>query len=173
GNAASLQLTGTLDGASLAYKDNKALDFDSSYTVTVPNLDVARTHVEAKSEGTFVQIGSLQLNTLTATTTYAERRLVFQTHVVQAPSAGPADKAAGLDVAARELDASGSAIFHPDHQEIHLPNFAARTRGVEWRTAPGADATIKYGQDRIELQNVRLVNADQSIDVDGTFALGE
>ena len=40
GNAASLQATGTLDGSNLSYQDNKALDLNSQYTVTVPELDV-------------------------------------------------------------------------------------------------------------------------------------
>ena len=174
GNASSLRLTGTLDGSDVGYKDNTALDLNSSYTVTVPDLDFVRAHVEAKSDATFVRVGSLELSTVTATTTYADKRLVFQTHLAQTPSGGQAEKAAGgLATGARELDASGSVIFHPDHQEVHLPNFALRTQGVEWRTAPGAEATIKYGQDRIEMQHVRLTNADQTLDIDGTFALGE
>ena len=37
----------------------------------------------------------------------------------------------------------GRSIFHPDHQEIHLPKLAVRTQGVEWRTAPGSQATVK------------------------------
>ena len=64
-----------------------------------------------------------------------------------------------------------ASILHPDHQEIHLPPLAVRTQGVEWRTAPGSEATIKYGHDRIELENVKLVSGDQSLDVDGTLAL--
>ena len=37
GNAASLQTTGTLDGSNVGYRENKALDLDSKYTVTVPD----------------------------------------------------------------------------------------------------------------------------------------
>jgi autotransporter translocation and assembly factor TamB len=174
GNASSLVLDGTLDGANLGYKDNKALDLNSTYTVTVPQLDVARAQVKADTTGTFVQLGGFQINSLTATTTYADKTLEFTTHLAQAPAGAAAAAAAGgLAAGARELDATGSVIFHPDHQEVHLPALALRTEGVEWRTAPGAEATIKYGSNRIELQNVKLVNADQVLNVDGSFSLGE
>ncbi len=174
GNAASLNLTGTLDGSNVGYKDNKALDLNSRYTVSVPDLDFVRSNVQAETTSTFLQVGSLQINTLTATTSYVDKKLEFQTHIAESPSGGQAEAAAGRSSSgARELDATGSVIFHPDHQEVHLPSFAVRTLGVEWKSAPGSQATIKYGQDRIELQDVKLVNADQVLDVDGTFALGE
>ena len=40
GNAASLQTTGTMNGSGLGWKENSALDANSQYTVTVPDLDV-------------------------------------------------------------------------------------------------------------------------------------
>jgi translocation and assembly module TamB len=174
GNAAALATTGTLDGSNLAYKENKALDLNSTYTVTVPDLMFAQAEVKAQTTGTFVQVGGVQINTLTATTTYKDLKLDFQTHLAQSPSGGQSEKAAGREASgARELDASGSVVFHPDHQELHLPNLALRTEGVEWKTAPGAEPTIKYGNDRIEFVNVKLVNADQALDVAGTFSLGD
>ena len=68
---------------------------------------------------------------------------------------------------------SGQVIFHPDHQEIHLPALAVRTQGVEWHMAPGSQATVKYARERVDFENVRLVSADQSLDVNGTLALGD
>ncbi|HMC02564.1 MAG TPA: translocation/assembly module TamB domain-containing protein, partial [Cellulomonadaceae bacterium] len=174
GNASALKAAGTLDGSNLGYQTNKALDLNSTYTVTVPNLEIARAQVQAQSTGTFVHVGNFQFNTVVATTTYADRKLDFQAHIAEAPSGGQAEKAAGQSASgARELDAAGSVIFHPDHQEIHLPVLALRTQGVEWKTAPGSAATIKYGNNQIELQGVKLVNADQALDVEGTFSLGD
>ena len=83
-----------------------------------------------------MQVGGLQINALTATTTYANQKLDFQTHLVQSPSGG----------SSRELDASGSVIFHPDHQELHLPSLTLRTQGVEWKTAPGQHADHQVRQ---------------------------
>ncbi|HET7695760.1 MAG TPA: translocation/assembly module TamB domain-containing protein [Vicinamibacterales bacterium] len=174
GNASSLTIAGTVNGSNVGYEDNKALDLNSRYTVTVPNLEFPRAKVQAETSGTFVQLGNVQINTLTATTTYADRTLDFTTHVAQGPSGGAAAAAAGGDASGtRELDASGKVIFHPDHQELHLPSLALRTQGVEWRTAPGAEATVKYGANRVEMLGVKLVNGDQSLDVDGSFSLGD
>ena len=174
GNAAALTIAGTVDGSNVGYESNKALDVNSTYTVTVPNLEFARARVEADTRGTFVQLGSVQLNSLTAKTTYVDKTLQFTTHVAQAPSGGTAVAAAGGSASgARELDASGSVVFHPDHQELHLPAFAVRTQGVEWKTAPGAEATVKYGSKQVEVLGLRLVNADQVLEANGSFSLGD
>ena len=99
----------------------------------------------------------MQLNAVKATTTYEEQRLDFTTNIKEKT---------------RELDATGQLVLHPDHQEVHLPQLAVRTQGVEWRTAPGSNATVKYGRGRVELENVNLVSGDQALDVSGTLALG-
>jgi autotransporter translocation and assembly factor TamB len=158
GNAASLQAAGTLDGSNLAYQNNRALDLNSTFVVTVPDLQFAKSKVEATTGATFVSAAGLDINQLTAKTTYTpdpEPRIEFTTNIKERT---------------RELDASGALILHPDHQEVHLPQFAVRTQGVEWRAAPGGEATVKYGGGRIALDNVRLVSGDQSLNVDGTLA---
>lgn len=156
GNAASLRTTGTLDGSHIGYGDNTALDLNTAYTVTIPDLIVNQARVEADTTATFVKAGGLQINLITAKTAFAGERLSFTTNIREER---------------RELDATGTVILHPDHQEVHLPQLSIRTQGVQWGTAPGSDATIKYGQDRIELENVRLVSGDQSLDLSGAFAL--
>lgn len=158
GNAASLKTTGTVDGSNLSYEKNRALDANSRYTVTVPDLTFARATVEAVTEATFVSAAGLEISALAATTTYADQKIDFATNVKEKT---------------RELDASGQVVLHPDHQEIHLPSLAVRTQGVEWRTAPGSNAAIRYGAGRVELSDVRLVSGDQALDVSGTLALGE
>jgi autotransporter translocation and assembly factor TamB len=174
GNASSLTIAGTVDGSNVGYGANKALDLNSKYTVTVPSLEFARAKVQAETSGTFVQLGNVQINTLTATTTYEDKRLDFKTHVAQGPSGGTAAAAAGGDASGtRELDAAGTVIFHPDHQELHLPSLAVRTQGVEWRTAPGTEPAVKYGSNRVDMIGVKLVNGDQFLDVDGSFSLGD
>jgi autotransporter translocation and assembly factor TamB len=158
GNAASLKTAGTLDGSNLSYQNNKALDLNSRYSVTVADLDFARAQVQSTTEATFVAAGGLQINSITATTTYADQKIDFQTSIKEQT---------------RELDAAGRVILHPDHQEVHLPSFAVRTQGVEWRSAQGSNATVKYSAGRVELENVKLVSGDQSLEVGGTLALGE
>ena len=156
GNRSSLQLKGTLDGSNLGYGNNNALDINSTYTVTVPQLTFKDALVQADTNATFVKLGSLELNSVTAKTTFKGERLTFTTNIKEQT---------------RELDATGELILHPDHQEVHLPQLAVRTQGIEWKSAAGAEATIKYGQDRVQLQNVRLVSGAQTLDVNGTFTL--
>lgn len=157
GNAGVLKAEGTLKGSNLAYEENSVLDLNSLYTVSVPELDFAKAHVQATTDGTFVKAGGIEINSVTATTTYEQRRLDFTTNVKEKT---------------RELDAKGQVILHPDHQEIHLPELSIRTQGVEWRIAPGTQATVNYGGARVQLQGVRLISGDQSLDLSGAIATG-
>jgi TamB, inner membrane protein subunit of TAM complex len=156
GNAGSMQTTGTLDGSDLSYLENNALDLNAKYSVTVPELSFGDATVRATTTANFVRAGGIRLNSVEATTTYAKKTLEFS---------------ASLQEQTREVDASGQVIFHPDHQEIHLPQLAIRTEGLEWRSAPGVEAAVQYGGGKLSMQNVRLVNADQTLGLDGTLAL--
>ncbi len=156
GNARSLQTTGALDGSNVGYRGNTALDVNSRYSVTVPDLEFKKAHVEADTAATFLEAGRLQLNAVTAKTTYEGDRLQFTTNVKEQQ---------------RELDATGALILHPDHQEVHLPQLAIRTQGIEWRSVPGAEVTVKYGQNRVEIDNLRLASGDQALTVNGAFTL--
>ena len=156
GNAASLQTTGTLDGSNVGYRENKALDLDSKYTVTVPDLNVKQIRVEADTNATFIKAGVLQLKAVTAKTTYSGDRLQFTANVKDEK---------------RELDASGELILHTDHQEVHLPQLAVRTQGIEWKSVTGSEATIQYGQGRVQVDNLRLASGEQALAVNGAFAM--
>ncbi len=156
GNATSLQTAGTMNGSRLGYQENNALDLNSQYTVTVPDLQFGKAQVTTTTGATFVKVGGLELNEVKAKTTYADMRLAFDANVKQGE---------------REVDARGDVVFHPDHQEIHLPSFAVRTQGVEWKTAPGSAGALRYGNNRIELQDVKLVSGDQALDLSGALAL--
>jgi autotransporter translocation and assembly factor TamB len=156
GNARSLQTSGALDGSNFGYRDNTALDVDSRYSVTVPDLEFKKAHVEADTTATLIKAGRLELNAVTAKTTYEGDRLQFTTNVKEQQ---------------RELDATGGLILHPDHQEVHLPELALRTQGIEWRSAPGSELTVKYGRDRVQIDNLRLTSGDQALTVNGAFAV--
>ncbi len=176
GNAKLLKAAGTLDASNVAYQQNKALKVTSRFDASVPNLEVAHAQLHAQTSGTFIDASGFHINTLTADATYADQKLDFQTHVAEAPSGAEAQIAADTkqsDNGVRQLDASGSVIFHPDHQEIHLPSLALRTQGVQWQTAPGSSAAIQYGNNRVQLQDVRLVSGNQSLSVNGAFSLGD
>ena len=156
GNRASLSTTGTLNGSNLSYQENSALDLNSTYTVTIPELEFAKAKVDATTKGTFIKAGAFEITELTAKTVYDQQTVAFSTNVKEKT---------------RELDATGRVILHPDHQELHLPTLAVRTNGVEWTIKPGTEATVKYSPERIELVGVELVSADQALSVNGTVAL--
>jgi translocation-and-assembly-module (TAM) inner membrane subunit TamB-like protein len=156
GNAESLRTRGTLRGLGLEWKGNKVLSVESAYDVAVPDLDFVNATVQATTRATFVEAAGMQLNEITATTTFAEKRLEFDTKVQERR---------------RQLDAKGSVIFHPNHQEIHLPQLAIRTEGIEWRSVPGGDPAIQYGRDQVILKDIKLASGDQTLDIAGALPL--
>jgi hypothetical protein len=158
GNAAELAIRGTLEGSNVSYQDNGALDLTSEFTVTLPELSAEAVRVEATTDATFLTAGGLEINAVTATTTYAGDRLDFDAHLKERD---------------RELDVRGHVILHPDHQEIHLPALAVRTEGVEWRNAPGTEAAVQYGGGQIQIEDLHLVSGQQSLEVAGTITLGQ
>jgi autotransporter translocation and assembly factor TamB len=155
GNASSFQTDGKMNGSNLRYGENGALDLNSQYTITVPDLEFAKATAQATTSATFVKVGSLELNEVAATTTYKDQRLDFATK---------------LQEDTRQLEAKGDVIFHPDHQEIHLPQLSLRTQGIEWRTSTDR-AAVRYGGGKVELQDVKLASGDQTLEASGAFAV--
>jgi autotransporter translocation and assembly factor TamB len=154
GNARELTAEGVLQGSHVGYGRNTALTLNSGFAVSVPVLTPERATVRASSAATFVEIGGQTVNELTAETTYAEGKLGFN-----------AVARRGM----RELAATGNAILHPDHQEVHVGDVALRAGTIEWRSAPGSEAAIRFGRGRLALDDLRLVSGDQRIEADGTL----
>ena len=46
-----------------------------------------------------------------------------------------------------------------------------RTQGIEWKSVPGSEATVQYGQGRVQVDNLRLASGDQALTVNGAFAM--
>ena len=154
GNARELEAAGKLTGSNIGYGDNEALSLTSTFAATVPDLDVERARIQASSSATFLEVAGQRINTLRADTTYSQSNLDFK---------------AVAQEGRRELTAGGSVILHPDHQEVHVNELALRSEEIEWRTPPGVSAAIRYRGDRIEVQNLELVNADQHIAASGVI----
>ncbi len=154
GNASELRAEGTLQGSNVGYANAGALELSSTFNIAVPNLTLEDATIQAKSDATFVEVAGQSINELTADTTYSEGRLEFN---------------ATAQEGMRHLAAQGVSVLHPDHQEIHVSNLVLQAEQVEWRTAPGTDATIRYGSDRLGVEGVSLVSGDQRIDADGVI----
>jgi hypothetical protein len=153
GNARDLKAEGTLTGSNLGHGENEALSLTSMFAASMPNLTPEQVRVQANSTATFLEVGGQRINEIAADTSYSQSRLDFKATAQQG---------------VRQFAAGGSVILHPDHQEIHIGDFAVRAEQIEWRTAPGSEATVRYGRDRIEIAGLELVNGDQRIAADGT-----
>jgi autotransporter translocation and assembly factor TamB len=159
GNARDLRAAGTLTGSNIGHGANEALALSSTFSAVMPNLTPAETRVEASTMATFLEVGGQTINQVTADTTYIPGGA--------GEDGGRIDFKAVAQQGVRQLAAGGSVVLHPDHQEVHVGDLALRAEQIEWRTAPGAEATIQYGRDRIVVRNLQLINADQRIHADG------
>jgi translocation and assembly module TamB len=160
GNKGELQAGGTVVGNGVRYGADAndsgfgALGLSSDFTAKVPDLDFARVSVSATTQGTFVTIAGQNINEVTAKTDYANKQVTFDATASQPQ---------------RTMAAAGSLVIHPDHQEMHLQRLALTTQGMAWQTLPGSEATIRYGNDSVTVNEFALVNGDQRIALDGTF----
>ena len=154
GNGQELKAHGTLDGSNMGFGSSNALALDSTFDATVPQLTLADATIHAKTNATFVQVAGQQVNELTADTTYSQSKLDFDAMAKQG---------------VRQLAASGSMVVHPDHREIHIGNLALQTEQIVWRTDPASHPTIQYADNRVAVDDVKLVNVDQSIQAQGAI----
>lgn len=152
GNATRLDAQGMLKGSNIGHGDNEALALNSAFTLSVPDLTMADASVTAKTDATFLELAGQRVNELTAETTYSMDRLEFNATAQQE---------------LRQLEAAGSVVLHPDHQEVHIGNLALRSEMIQWNTQPGSEAVVRYGQGRIAVRNFTLLSGDQRITADG------
>ena len=154
GNRASLQAAGQFTGDGVTYGDTGALTLTSDYTVKIPELRFADAEVSATSHATFVTVAGQNVNDLTAKTDYANKQLTFDATAKQPQ---------------RTLNASGSLLLHPDHQEVHLQTLALQTQGLTWQIPPGAQPAVQYANGDVAVKDLQLVSGDQQITADGVF----
>jgi len=154
GNASELRASGTFVGSDIKYQGNGALSSTSTYTVTLPELDVEKLKAVADTKATFVSVAGQDINQLSAKTTYADQELTFDATAEQPK---------------RTLSAAGTALFHPDHQEVHVERLALQTAGIQWQLAPNSSSAIQYGDGRVAVEPITLVNGEQQVQVAGAF----
>ena len=152
GNRSRLQAAGHVTGDGVTYGENGALTLSSTYIVTIPELRFPDAQVSATTSSTFVTVAGQDINELTAKTGYANQQLTFDATAKQPQ---------------RSLHAAGSLGFQP--QEVHLRTLALQAQGETWQIAPGAQPSIRYANDTVAVNDLRLVNGNQQMGADGTF----
>jgi hypothetical protein len=141
GNGNELFVNGTLQGSNIGQGENNVLSLTSTFDAAIPQLDAQQAAIHSSNEATFLQVGGQKINQLLADVTYGQSKVYFSATAKQ-------DK--------RQLDAGGTVVLHPDHQEIHLPDLSLKTQQIEWRTAQGSEAAIQYGKDRVAVTTSSL-----------------
>ncbi|MBS1820205.1 MAG: translocation/assembly module TamB domain-containing protein [Acidobacteria bacterium] len=154
GNRTELQAQGTLSADGLKYQGNGALGLDSTFSARIPELTFDRAAVQADTKATFVTVGGQNINEITAKTTYEQKKVDFQVTAAQPQ---------------RTLDAGGSLVLHPDHQEVHLTQLGLVAGAQQWRIPTQGGATVNYAANRVAVEGLRLVNGPQEISADGSF----
>ncbi|HUR32243.1 MAG TPA: translocation/assembly module TamB domain-containing protein [Vicinamibacterales bacterium] len=154
GNRTELQAQGTLSADGLKYEEHGALSADSTFTVKVPDLTFARAAVNANTKATFVTVAGQNINEVSAVTTYADKTVTFDASAAQPQ---------------RNLQAAGTLVLHPDHQEVHLTKLALAAGQQQWVTADDSTPTVNYAADAIAVEDLRLRSGDQLIAADGRF----
>ncbi len=154
GNRPSLQVRGTLSADGLKYEANGALNTESTYTVTVPDLTFAQAAVEADTTATFVTVGGQNINEVTAKTTYENQTVNFEVMAAQPE---------------RRLEAGGTVVLHPEHQEVHLTRLDLTAGTQRWVVPEGVSPTVNYAASQVSVDGLRLTSGDQEIAADGRF----
>jgi translocation and assembly module TamB len=158
GNRKELKASGNFTGDGVKYGDNGALTLATDFSATVPELHVEDARITAATHATFVTVGGQNINELDAKTDYAAKQISFDATAKQPQ---------------RSLSAAGSALLHPDHQEVHLQRLGLTTPAGNWQTPAGIRPAIQYGNNAIAVKDFALVNGDQRIGVDGAFGQSE
>ncbi|MPZ16348.1 MAG: hypothetical protein GEV06_00320 [Luteitalea sp.] len=159
GRRSELTTTGTLEAQTAAYGARFSIaQLDSTFQLVLPELDVARLRGEAKTRASRVGAPGVELQTLTADATYADRTLDFRASALESRGS---------------IETRGRASLLDGRQEVQLEEFSIERRDVVWRLPPDREARIVYDKTTVTVAGVELVNRAQRLAVDGLLAIGD
>jgi hypothetical protein len=149
--------TGTLNGHALNYGDGvSALTLNTTFDASVPDQDIKRVRVNARTEGTFVKVKNIELLSATAATTYADNEVAVEGH---------------LEEQSRTLDLAGVMALGNGARDVIVRRLDLATAGTTWSLQQGDEARVKVGTDAITVENLTFGRGTQRIGIDGGFAL--
>ena len=154
GNKRELQAKGNLTADGAKYGENGALTASSDFTAKIPNLDAQNATVSANTHATFVTLAGQNINDLQAKTDYHEKAIDFDLTAKQPQ---------------RSLGLGGNVLLHPDHEEVHLRALNITSQNVSWQLAKDAQPAIKYADNAVAVDGLKLVSGAQQIAADGTW----
>ncbi len=135
GNAGKMTVWGNLHGSDLGKGANNALAVDTTFDFTIFEFDASTATAHALTTATFVQVAGQRINGMYVDSTYRDSKLHFSIDAQQVQ---------------RQAEIAGEVVFHPDHQEIHLPAITLRSQQNEWHTRDrlGRRHRVRQGSDR-------------------------
>jgi hypothetical protein len=157
GSGGVLETAGALRGHDLAVGPVRALTLESAFEAKVTDRRWAEIAGKAKSTATFVQAGGTRVDRVVSTIAYAPETM---------------DIEARLESRARTVEIAGVVTPHPDHREVHLRQMTLGSGSVQWALAPGGDAVVQWGANRVTVIGVDLVRGTARLSVAGTLGEG-
>lgn len=158
GRTEALVTEGTLTASQFQYGDRAdVLTLTSQYRVSVPQLDFNRASGNATSRAALAKLGGFELTEITAETTYQSPQLEFRTSFAERT---------------RAVELAGSALLHPDHQEVHLRTLSLAVGETVWQLTAGEEALVRYGNQTVTVTGLELQRAEQRLAMNGTFLFG-
>ena len=151
------QATGTISLQQIAYSDQaSALTFNSDFTASVPEWDMARATASLQSDATFVKLKSVELLKVSGRTTYANREVGVD-----------------LDLAdqQRELKVAGQLALATNDRPFTVRTLSLATGGTTWSLPPNSPAVVTATANKVIVKGLTLANGPEQIAVDGAWAL--
>ncbi len=158
GPASNLTITGALGANRVRYGTNlEALTVNSKYTIQLPSFDIEQARIQADSGATFMTIAGTNLPRVTAKAVYEKKQLDFD---------------AMFEEERRSLGLGGNVVFHPEHDELHLRALDFKVGETQWAMPTGQEATARYSDNSVTLDNFILQRGEQRLTAAGTVAVG-
>ena len=158
GPGSQLTFNGTIDANRFTYSTSvEALTAKSTYSVTLPNMDIEQARIQADTTAAFVTVAGMNLPRAMAKTTYANHELTFDT---------------SFEEDTRALAAGGRVIIHPDHNELHLQALNLKVGETIWTLPAGSEATAHYTPTSLTIDNFVLERGAERLTAEGTIAIG-
>jgi autotransporter translocation and assembly factor TamB len=150
------QATGKISLQQIAYSDQaSALTFNSDFTASMPEWDMARATASLQSDATFVKLKSMELLKVSGQTTYANREVGVD-----------------LDLAdqQRELKVAGQLGLATEDTPFTVRTLSLSTGGTTWSLPQGGAAVVSANANQATVKGLTLANGPEQIAVEGTWA---
>jgi autotransporter translocation and assembly factor TamB len=136
--------------------DVNLLTASSDVQASMPNWQPADAVVTLNSNASFVTVKSVEINSVTGTTTYHANTL---------------DLNLDLADASRRLQIAGELALAPADRALTVRTLSLTTGGETWALAQGATAVVRADASRVAIQGLALTNGPQRVVADGALAL--